>query len=95
MKWSSAQRTGGEGLPFPTHPGTAADGKESDPLQDVTVIFHDRSWQWNGSVQAQEEVTPSSSPFGSPIIPVCSADGNGLGWRLPALQLCYLNTCPT
>lgn len=46
---SSAQRAGGEGLPFPTHPGTTADVKESDPLQDIAVVFHDRSWQRAGT----------------------------------------------
>lgn len=95
VTWSSAQRAGGEGLPFPTHPGTAAVVRESDPLQDVAVIFHDHSWQWKGSVQAQDEVIPSSSPSGSPIIAAHPADGSGLGWHPPALQLCYLITHPT
>lgn len=89
------QRTGGEGLPFPTHPSTAAGVKESSPLQDVAIIFHDRSWQRKGSIQAQEEDTPSPSPSGSPVIPVRLADGSGLGWRPPAPQLCYSTTHPT
>jgi len=82
----------GEGLCFPTHPGTTADMKESDPMQDVTVIFHDHSRQREDSMQAQEKVT--RSPFGSPIIPVIPADSSGLGWRPPALQLCYSTTRP-
>lgn len=77
---SSAQHAGEEGLPFPT------------PLQRWRPVPCKMSPSFSmtvpGSVQAQEEVTPSSSPSGSPNIAVCRVDDSGSGWCPPALQLC-------